>query len=379
MNGPRTEKPTVVFEQGIIANYRVPFFTRLSEKVNLTVVASKNKVHDGVMDVGENLPFKVVRLEENQDGFHPEIFEVLETSKADVFISFDAPLYYIFSHRETDLKLRSLGLRTLWMGCDGYWIDNFYLEKYLKFVPWNPQKILRTIRDLAVVSEVDGIVAHSSYMADYFRIIHGVPKNKIFLAHNAVDTASLEAHALKKSFRKTPPGIIFIGRLTPGKKIDSLLRSYKQVENYFPDSFLTIVGDGSLRQSLESYAGQLGLKRCSFAGPVYNDIDLAKIVCGHGVGVLPGLGGLGINTLMACGLPVVTSRADGTGLDLVENGINGFLFDGSEKDLAKKLIKSLQDPQKLVVMGENSLQKIQNNFSLGQMAQGYLKAIENNQ
>ncbi len=147
MNEIQTKKPTVVFEQGIIANYRVPFFEQLSKRVNLTVVASRNKVHDGVVDVDEKLSFKVVRMEENNDGFHPGIFEVLETSKADVYISFDAPLYHIFSHREPELKLRSLGVRTLWMGCDGYWINNLRLEKFFKFAPWNPKKILRTIKD----------------------------------------------------------------------------------------------------------------------------------------------------------------------------------------------------------------------------------------
>ena len=115
MNQAQTEKPTVVFEQGLIANYRVPFFKRLAERVNLVVVASKITNHDGVIDVDRNLPFNAIRLQENDNGFHPDIFEVLETSRADVFISFDASLYHIFSHRESDLRLRSLKVRTLWV------------------------------------------------------------------------------------------------------------------------------------------------------------------------------------------------------------------------------------------------------------------------
>lgn len=359
------KKMTVVFEQGIIANYRVPFFEQLSKRVNLTVVASRNKAHDGVVDVQNNLPFEVVRLEENDHGFHPQIFQILSSRKADVYISFDAPLYYVFSHRETEIKLRSLGVRTLWMGCDGYWIDNLYLEKFLRFAPWNPQKVLRTIRDLAVVKEVDGIVAHSNYMADYFRIVNGLPKEKIFLAHNAVDTALLEQKTKSGNFQKKPRSIAFVGRLTPGKKIDSLLRSYKSIENYFPDSSLTIVGDGSLRLFFENYTKQIGLKRCVFAGAVYNEEELSKIICPLGIGVLPGLGGLGINTLMACGLPVIAGRADGTGLDLVEDGKNGYLFDGTEKDLIGKLIKALKDPQKLVQMGRQFFTKNSKRFFSG--------------
>ncbi|KKS06201.1 MAG: hypothetical protein A2570_00165 [Candidatus Brennerbacteria bacterium RIFOXYD1_FULL_41_16] len=362
MNQAQTEKPTVVFEQGLIANYRVPFFKRLAERVNLVVVASKITNHDGVIDVDRNLPFNAIRLQENDNGFHPDIFEVLETSRADVFISFDASLYHIFSHRESDLRLRSLKVRTLWMGCDGYWIDNLYLEKFLRFAPWNPRKILKGIKDLVVVPEADGIIAHSNYMVDYFRVIHSVAADKIFLAHNAVDTSLIRAYVFRKDFEKRSGGIVYVGRLTPGKKIDSLLRAYKQIENYFPDSFLTIVGDGSLRPSLENYAKEIGLRRCFFAGAIYNDIDLAKIVCVHSLGVLPGLGGLGINTLMACGLPVIASRADGTGLDLIRNGVNGFLFNGTDKDLLKKLTEAMNDPQNLISMGSVLSKRLKMSF-----------------
>lgn len=52
--------------------------------------------------------------------------------------------------------------------------------------------------------------------------------------------------------------------------------------------------------------------------------------------ISPGLGGQGFNIAMVCGLPIICSQGDGTELDLVREGQNGWFFvSGSEEELAK--------------------------------------------
>lgn len=370
------QKPKVVFEQYVIPHYRVSFFNQLAEKVDLVVVASKNSVVDGLLESSSRLNCKVIFLDEEKDGFHPDIFNVLEKEMADVYISFGNPLTHIFCRRETQRQLFSLSLKTLWMGCDGYWVDNLRKEKWLRFAPWRFQSWPKLFKEAVAVSGVDGFVCHSNYMADYFKILFDVPENKIFLAHNAVDTTVFERTILKNGNTvKSGRGVIFVGRLAEGKQVERLLKSFRKVERIFSDSYLTIIGEGSKRVELEGFAKKLGLEKCRFLGGIYDEIELAKTIQSHILGVLPGLGGLGINTMMACGLAILSSRADGTGHDLINFGDNGFLFDGTDNDFEKKLLLALQDKDLLLQMGERSFDKIRKEFSIERMVHGYFEAI----
>lgn len=69
--------------------------------------------------------------------------------------------------------------------------------------------------------------------------------------------------------------------------------------------------------------------------------------------------GLAVNEAMAAGKPVLVSDACGCAVDLVEEGITGFTFkSGGLLDLQNKLHLMAFDEKALVVMGQNSLEKI---------------------
>lgn len=69
--------------------------------------------------------------------------------------------------------------------------------------------------------------------------------------------------------------------------------------------------------------------------------------------------GLAVNEAMAAGKPVLVSDACGCAVDLVEEGITGFTFkSGDLLDLQNKLHLMAFDEKALVIMGQNSLEKI---------------------
>lgn len=60
--------------------------------------------------------------------------------------------------------------------------------------------------------------------------------------------------------------IIYVGRLSPVKRVDRILRIWSNIENDFLDWRLTIIGDGEERGSLEALMKTLHLKRVHFDG-----------------------------------------------------------------------------------------------------------------
>lgn len=77
--------------------------------------------------------------------------------------------------------------------------------------------------------------------------------------------------------------VLYVGRLTHrDKRIDRLLRIWKQVQNRLPDWQLKIVGTGPAENKLIALAELLALERCSFEGYTTNVSDYydeASILC----------------------------------------------------------------------------------------------------
>ena len=146
--------------------------------------------------------------------------------------------------------------------------------------------------------------------------------------------------------------ILFVGRLIEWKGIDTLIRSMIPVRKAIPGSRLTIVGEGSCRDSLERLVQDLRLADVvRFCGKV-SDEDLKKIYESADVFVLPSrsyqglvMEGLGVVLLeaMSYGIPVIGSDIGGIP-DIIDNGKNGYLFPGNDEDsLAGRIINILSD------------------------------------
>lgn len=88
--------------------------------------------------------------------------------------------------------------------------------------------------------------------------------------------------------------------------------------------------------------------------------------------------GLVINEAMAHGLPIITTEKCGAGLELINNGENGYLFTSeNDKELAEILVSASKNKLKLEEMGQNNLKKIRQ-YTVEHMAyQHYLIFREN--
>lgn len=156
--------------------------------------------------------------------------------------------------------------------------------------------------------------------------------------------------------------ILFVGRLTTEKHIDTLLHAVTKLDPAL-DVTVDIVGGGDQRKALDALTAQLGLSdRVRFHGRVDED-ELRSLYSRASVFAMPSIAELqSIATMeaMASGLPIVA--ADALALPhLVDEGANGWLFRPRDADdLAAKLTRVLTaSPETYVAMQKASLKGVE--------------------
>ena len=229
---------------------------------------------------------------------------------------------------------------------------------------------------------VDRFLPVSRYSAD----VLGAPAARTTVIYGGVDVrrhrpASAEARS----------GVLFVGRLTPHKGVDRLLRALP------PQAELTIVGTGGHdhdppESGYRAYLGKLAEEhggRVRFLGAV-DDHELVELQRRAAVLVLPSvevtcygkrmavseLLGLSVLEAMASCTPVIASRLGGL-REVVRHGETGFLVEpGDAAELRHYLELVLDDPQLARRLGENARQLAIERFTWDACARRCLSAYE---
>lgn len=149
-----------------------------------------------------------------------------------------------------------------------------------------------------------------------------------------------------KICRKEGFHLIYLGRLTPIKRVDSLILSFAHLLEQVPNAKLTIIGSGELFDALNGQVAALGIgKQVGFTGWLKQDevggyLAEADLVC------LPSeTEGLPCTILEAVsmGVPVLATCTGGVS-EVVEHGVNGLLVEPcNEKALTEALIQLATD------------------------------------
>ncbi len=137
--------------------------------------------------------------------------------------------------------------------------------------------------------------------------------------HNGVE---IPARRLYVPAHDGPFRWLAVGRLEPQKDYPTLLRAISRL----PDARLSIAGDGSLREALQSLARSLGLEtRVAFLG---TRTDIGELYASHDGYVLSSAWegfGLALAEAMAHGLPAVATRSGGPSEIIGDDGACGLV------------------------------------------------------
>ncbi len=199
-----------------------------------------------------------------------------------------------------------------------------------------------------------------------------IPEDKIIVVPNGVDT-SLFDPAQHKPIRLFEGFIIgYSGSLIPRQSIDLLLEAMQELYMENVPIYLTVVGDGPMREPWETYARTLGLSsRVHFVGQVQRDRVPDYVLgfdigfCGHKeLPVSPIFySPLKMYEYMAMAVPVVASRHEDT-QRVIRDGETGFLFQAGNKEQLKRVLKQAYDQRaQLHEKGQRGRQKIIGNDS----------------
>jgi glycosyltransferase involved in cell wall biosynthesis len=250
---------------------------------------------------------------------------------------------------------------------------------------------LKRIAMPALLRTIDGLLAIGRLNREYY-LHYGVEAGRIFPMPYAVDneffrTTAEQARPHRQRLRAElglHPGravILFASKMQPHKRAGDLLEAYARMASggaTEPAACLVFAGDGQQRAQLERRALSLKPDSIHFIG-FRNQSELPALYDLCDVFVLPSEHepwGLVINEVMNAGKPVIVSDRVGAGPDLVEDGVNGFVFPARDVGaLANRLQRMIESPEHRAAMGARAIEKVAR-FGFDADRDGLLSALD---
>jgi 1,2-diacylglycerol 3-alpha-glucosyltransferase len=157
---------------------------------------------------------------------------------------------------------------------------------------------------------------------------------------------------------------LYVGRLSPEKNVDGLLRAFADYRRSGGEWKLVIVGDGPEKSALSALSEQLQVMDSVVWAGLKTTGDLAPYYAFASCFVLPSSRepwGLVVNEALASGLPSIVSSRCGCVADLIRNGENGIIFEpDTPGDLARALARiCFASPEERQRMSARSLALIE--------------------
>jgi glycosyltransferase involved in cell wall biosynthesis len=218
---------------------------------------------------------------------------------------------------------------------------------------------------------------------------YGASEDRIFATPYSVDDEFFLTHARELNHRKRQlkqreginpdiPAILFSGKLIEQKRPFDLLKAFADARRTLNASLL-FVGDGTQRREMESFVRERAIPDVHFLG-FRNQCELPACYAMADLFVLPSAWepwGLVVNEAMCFGLPVIVSNHVGAAPDLVEDGVNGYVYPAGDcKMLADKLETVLRNDSLRHQMGQRSAALIQGWGGTEASTEGILRALQ---
>lgn len=174
--------------------------------------------------------------------------------------------------------------------------------------------IQRWIKKLFFLLPNGGTFLYGNYARELM-IKEGLNKDKLYVIHNSLDygrqimvrNSIQSAPVYKQFFKNDNANLVFVGRLTPVKKLDMILYSMSLLRKQGQNFNLTLVGSGRMESELIQLAQTLDLQNnIWFFGPCYDEYKIGELIYNADLCVSPGNVGLTAMHSLVFGTPVLT-------------------------------------------------------------------------
>ena len=232
-----------------------------------------------------------------------------------------------------------------------------------------------------LLRHADRIVAPSE---DCRRKLAGVfPEysGKIVFIHNGIDLAEFVRAPEETPSTSKRRYILSVSAYKEQKGLDVLIRAMATVVERNADVNLVLVGEGPLREDLESLSRKLAVAdRIEFHGR-RSHREVIELLYGCEVFVLPSrfeTFGIALVEAMACGRPVVAAKAGGMP-EIVQDGVNGVLVEPEDPSgLADALNSLLGNPGFCRRLGVTAREDAHRRFPAATMGAAYERVFQVN-
>ena len=168
-----------------------------------------------------------------------------------------------------------------------------------------------------------------------------------------------------------------VARLTQVKDQKSMIKAVTLLKEKGLEVKLVIAGDGELREELESYSSDCGVKdRVEFLG---ERNDISDILKGFDAYILCSLyEGMSVSLLeaMSSSIPCIVTEVGGN-VELIKDGENGFVVPVKDPAaISAKVEKLMSDPDLCKRMGQANRKVVEEKYSLDAMCGEYEKEYE---
>lgn len=222
-----------------------------------------------------------------------------------------------------------------------------------------------------IFNQADKIICLTNNQKNLMKNI-GISDEKIIVIPNSVDISKFSFKPYNENSKK----LIFVGRLSPEKRIDVLLKAVQIVVKDIQDITLIIVGDGPLKDELIKLTKDLSINNhVIFVGRVLPE-KIPNYLYESDIFIISSNFEGCPNSLleaMATGIPVIGTNVGGIP-DIIDDGINGYLIEnGDYQQLAEKIKYIFENPSLRVEMGKSARKKIENEFSVDRQIESHMK------
>ena len=339
----------------------------------ICVLFEEGKIYENLKEMSDKI-FSLKNENRNKKKIVEKIVNYCKEEKIDIITVHHGGISCNIIYIELEKKLKEVKFVRYFHGSfDEYSfgngenkLKNFIVKKVMQKAIDISDKIIyiskavqKTFEDNFKIKRDKGCIIYNGISEDFFlKPIHKTQNNKII-------------------------NLIFVGRIEKIKGINLIIDAFYKIENEIKNLILTIVGDGTERESLEEEVKKLNLEdKIKFVGRQENVIewlDKADIF------IYPSIWkeGFGISVVeaMARGcIPIVSNR--GALPEIIKNEYNGFVFEyNCTKNLLTEVLKMVielnkEDKERIKcnAINDSGVFKIEN--TINELNNVYIKLIQ---
>lgn len=290
--------PVVILNR-ITTHYRLPLYRRLFEEFGWVVACARTPPSGTFLkaefDEPFLLPFDITFPDPNNHyRANVPLGEILRQTGA------KAILAEFSLHMDSTYKLVARR-RLCGHPVTLFWSHGYNMERGLS--SWTGR--LLQVPRVALHLLADGAVCYSEEGKDFLQ--RYMDAKRVLVVRNSIDVSPMQAlsSAVDHPGARGWPSLLTIGRMTSDKEVPRLVHIFRQFRRRFPNTVLTIVGDGPDFPRIRQAVGEDLGDAVMLAGEIYDEDQIARLFRSADLAVFTGAVGLSVNHALAYGVPVM--------------------------------------------------------------------------